>query len=296
MPISFRSFIPRRRTAFRQQVITDGNTKTLFNNENQGTYTLYFKDKICPSYAAPFCVLGKGAINNRLSELFMSRLGEMGIETHFIRRLNMSEQLVRAAEPLSVRLTVYNMAVDHLVDRLGLEDRHPFIRPLMEFSHRSRELNYPIISPYHIEAFNWASPDEIDDMISIAYRVNDFLNGHFFAMGFRLLSFHLEFGRIYSGEMMEETRIILIDEISPDTCSILDLASGERFDGRSQETVTKADLTERYQEVARRFGLLEEGGPLDLRESLVLEEDDFQKENLEKSEQDSDSSVHKENN
>lgn len=289
MAFNFRSFISRRRTSFRQQLITEGNTKNIFSNENQGTYTLYFKDRVSPPRGEGFCMLGKGAINNRLSELFMSRLTEMGIETHFIRRLNMSEQLIRAADPLPVRLTVYNMAIDQLANRLGLEDRYPFVRPLVEFTHRSRDLHYPVISPYHVEAFNWASPDEIDDMITIAHRVNDFLNGHFFATGFRLLSFHLEFGRVYHNEM-EETRLVLIDEISPDTCSILDLASGDRFDGRSLETIDKAELQDRYQEVARRFGLLEAGGPLDLRTNLVSDNDDAHP-----SEKDSDPTTSKEN-
>lgn len=274
MAISFRSLLSRHAASSRRRLVKDGTTKTLFENTDPGSYTLYFKDQISPAFRPAFNVLGKGAINNRLSELFMSRLNEMGIETHFIRRLNMSEQLVRSAEALPFRITVYNMAVDTLIDRLGLDETHMFPRPLIEFSQRSKNLNYPIVAAQHIESFEWAHPDEIDDIITIALRTNDFLNGHFFALGFRLLSFHLEFGRVYEGEMLEDSRLILIDEISPDNCAILDLQTGERFDGLHQDTLDKDDLSQRYQEVARRFGILEEGGPLDLRESIVIETKD----------------------
>lgn len=274
MAISFRTLLSRQPASSRRRLIKDGTTKSLFENTDVGTYTLYFKDQLAPTSHPAINVLGKGAINNRLSELFMSRLSEMGVENHFIRRLNMSEQLVRAAEPLPFRVTVYNMATDSLVDRLGLDETQMFLRPLIEFSYRSRDLHYPVVASQHIESLDWAHLDEIEDMTTIALRVNDFLNGHFFALGFRLLSFHLEFGRVYEGEMLEDTRLILIDEISPDTCAILDLETGGRFDGLNQATLEVGDLSQRYQEVARRFGILEEGGPLDLRESIVIETKD----------------------
>lgn len=252
----------------RRQVIT-GQTKTLYDGAEAGTYVLQFKDQIVTSENTALEVQGKGALNNRLSELFLSRLNEMGIETHFIKRLNMSEQLVKSAEIIPLRLTVHNIAVDRLAERLGLEDPYLLVQPIFEFSFKSRKLGYPIVSEDHIEVLEWATADEIEDMKHLAQRVNDFLNGHFYAVGLRLLNFSLEFGRVY--DFYDDAQLLIVDEISPDTCSILDLKTGERLDGVvcQEDQEEGRSLSEKYQEVARRFGLLEEGGPLDLRDPVV---------------------------
>ena len=270
MAISFRSLIYRNSVSKQRRQVITGNSKTLFEGTEAGTYVLQFKDQICPLFRPAYELTGKGAINNRLSELFLSRLNEMGIETHFIKRLNMSEQLVKSAEAIPLRLTVHNAAVDQLAQRLGLEEPHILAMPIMELSLKSRELNYPVISDQHIEAFQWAQTDEVEDMMVIAQRVNDFLSGQFYALGLRLLSFSLEFGRVYQGDFYDETRLVIIDEISPDTCAILDLKSGERLDGLCKENHEAQVIAECYQEVAKRFGILEEGGPIDLRDPIIF--------------------------
>lgn len=270
MAISFRSLIYRNSVSKQRRQVITGNSKILFEGTEAGTYVLQFKDQICPLFRPAYELTGKGAINNRLSELFLSRLNEMGIETHFIKRLNMSEQLVKSAEAIPLRLTVHNAAVDQIAQRLGLEEPHILTLPIMELSLKSRELNYPVISDQHIEAFQWAQTDEVEDMMVIAQRVNDFLSGQFYALGLRLLSFSLEFGRVYQGDFYDETRLVIIDEISPDTCAILDLNSGERLDGLCKENHEAQVIAECYQEVAKRFGILEEGGPIDLRDPIIF--------------------------
>ena len=270
MAISFRSFIYRNSVSKQRRQVITGNSKTLFEGTEAGTYVLQFKDQICPLFRPAYDISGKGSITNRLSELFMSRLNEMGIETHFIKRLNMSEQLVKAAEPIPLRLTVHNAAVDEFSERLGLEVPHLLTRPVIEFSFKSRDLKYPVISEQHIESFQWANPDEVEYMMIVAQRVNDFLNGQFYALGLRLLSFSLEFGRLYQGEFFDDSQIVIIDEISPDTCTILDLNSGERLDGLCKENHENETIAKQYQEVARRFGILEGGGPVDLREPIIF--------------------------
>lgn len=270
MAISFRSLIYRNSVSKQRRQVITGNSKTLFEGTEAGTYVLQFKDQICPLFRPAYELTGKGAINNRLSELFLSRLNEMGIETHFIKRLNMSEQLVKSAEAIPLRLTVHNAAVDQLAQRLGLEEPHILTMPIMELSLKSRELNYPVISDQHIETFQWAQSDEVEDMMVIAQRVNDFLSGQFYALGLRLLSFSLEFGRVYQGDFYDETRLVIIDEISPDTCAILDLKSGERLDGLCKENHEAQIIAECYQEIAKRFGILEEGGPIDLRDPIIF--------------------------
>lgn len=270
MAISFRSLIYRSSVSKQRRQVITGNSKILFEGTEAGTYVLQFKDQMCPLFLPAYELSGKGSIANRLSELFMSRLNEIGIETHFIKRLNMSEQLVKTAEPIPLRVTIHNIAVDQFAQRLGIEDPHSLMRPVVELSFKSRDLNYPVVSEQHIESLQWARPDEVEDMILIAQRVNDFLNGQFYALGLRLLNFSLEFGRVYEGEFFDDSQIVIIDEISPDTCAILDLNSGERLDGLCKGNHEKGIIAKCYQEVARRFGILEEGGPIDLREPIVF--------------------------
>jgi phosphoribosylaminoimidazole-succinocarboxamide synthase len=273
MAIGFRSLLSRSTLSSRRRKVISGTSKTLFEGMEAGTYVLQFRDQICPLFRPAYDLFGKGAINNRLSELFLSRLNEIGVSTHFIKRLNMSEQLVRATETLPFRVTVHNVAVDHLVERLGLEEHHVFSQPIIEFSHRSRDLSYPVVSDQHIVALQWAHADEVDDIMTIAQRVNDFLNGQFFALGLRLLNFTLEFGRSYEEDLYGDSPLMIIDEISPDTCAILDLRTGERLDGLCQSNHDRENLIGFYQEVARRFGILEDGGAIDLREPFIIIEE-----------------------
>lgn len=125
-----------------------------------------------------------------------------------------------------------------------------------------------IVSEQHITTLDWASEGEVDDMLAVSKRVNDFLCGQFLALGIRLISFTLEFGRVYFSEIEEDTQVLLIDEISPDTCRLWDIKTGEKLDKeRFLENLGQAEQA--YQEIARRLGILENGGPPDLRDPLV---------------------------
>jgi phosphoribosylaminoimidazole-succinocarboxamide synthase len=267
MAISFRSLLSRGTSPRRRQVI-EGGRKVLFDATESGSYAMQFRDTLSPLGQAAFDVPGKGTLNNRLSELFMTRLNDMGLDTHFIRRLNMSEQLIRMADPYPFRITVHTLASDDFARRLGFKERDLLGKPVVELSYKSRELAYPIIAPEHADALGWARVDEIEEMMLIARRVNDVLSGQFFAVGVRLMSLTLEFGRIYQGDYFEESRILIIDEITPDTCALLDLQTGSRLDGQSIQGISPQDLADRYQELARRFRILGELGPLDLQENL----------------------------
>ncbi|WP_051908574.1 phosphoribosylaminoimidazolesuccinocarboxamide synthase [Candidatus Odyssella acanthamoebae] len=267
MAISFSSLLNFGSSPKRRQV-NEGTHKTLFDGSESGAYTMQFRDTLSPLDNEFFEVAGKGAINNRLSELFMTRLNDMGLETHFIRRLNMSEQLIRMADPYNFRVTVHNVAADEFAERLGFGEHEILSKPVVELSHKSRELEYPVIAPEHVDALDWAGADEVEDIMLIARRVNDFLSGQFFAVGMRLLNVTLEFGRIYQGDYFEESRVLIIDEITPDTCSILDLQTGTRLDGRALGDTSPQELALRYQEVARRFRILGDTGPLELNENF----------------------------
>lgn len=238
---------PRRRQLF------EGARKILYDGPELGTHVLYFKDDVCVE-GDTVTINGKGILNNRISELLMTRLNDIGIETHFIRNLNMREQLIQPAENLPFSVTIHNIASGHFARRLGLEDGMPLLKPIPEFSLRSEELGYPIVALEHLTTLGWSRLDEIDDILLISQRINDFLNGQFFALNIRLISFTLEFGRLYTPDLME-SRVILVDEISPDTCHLLDLTTGERLDRQGLKD-NPQQAQNLYQKIAHRLGIL----------------------------------------
>jgi phosphoribosylaminoimidazole-succinocarboxamide synthase len=246
----------------RRRQIYEGKAKVLFEGPEPGTLVQYFKDD-----ASAFnnkkrgTITGKGVLNNRISEYLMSRLAEIGIPTHFVRRLNMREQLVKEVEIIPIEVVVRNIAAGSFTSRFAVAEGTPLPRSIVEYYYKSDELGDPLISEEHITAFGWASPQELDEMLSMALRINDFLSGLFLALGIRLVDFKIEFGRLYEGDDM---RVVLADEISPDNCRLWDIKTNEKLDkDRFRRDLGRVE--EGYQEVARRLGILPESGPRDLQ-------------------------------
>jgi phosphoribosylaminoimidazole-succinocarboxamide synthase len=197
---------------------------------------------------------GKGVLNNRISEHIFSNLNDIGVPTHFIRRLNMREQLIREVEIIPLEVVVRNIAAGSLSERLGLEEGTQLPRSIIEFYYKNDALKNPMVSEEHITAFGWATPQEIDDIMALAIRVNDFLSGLFLGAGIRLVDFKMETGRLWEGEMM---RIVVADEISPDCCRLWDVRSKDKLD-KDRFRRDMGGLIEAYSEVARRLGILGE--------------------------------------
>jgi len=193
-------------------------------------------------------------LNNRISEHIYTLLGTIGIPTHFIRRLNMREQLIRQVEIVPIEVVVRNVAAGTLSTRLGIEEGTPLPRTIIEYYYKDDALGDPMIADEHIACFGWASQDEMNDIAGMGIRVNDFLSGMFAAIGIRLIDFKLEFGRVWDGEY---ARVILADEISPDGCRLWDIKSGQKLD-KDRFRQDLGGVEEAYQEVARRLGLLRE--------------------------------------
>jgi len=246
----------------RRRQIYEGTAKVLFEGPEPGTLVQYFKDD-----ASAFknqkrgTITGKGVLNNRISEYLMTKLNELGVQTHFVRRLNMREQLVRELEIIPLQLVVRNIAAGTLSSRLGIAEGTPLPRSIVEYYYKSEPLGDPLVSEEHITAFGWASTQDLDDMMAMSLRVNDFLSGLFLGVGIRLIDFKLEFGRLWTNEDM---RIIIADEISPDTCRLWDLRTNDKMD-KDRFRLDLGRVEEAYQEVARRLGILPEGGPTDLK-------------------------------
>jgi phosphoribosylaminoimidazole-succinocarboxamide synthase len=182
------------------------------------------------------------------------KLGEIGVPTHFVRRLNMREQLIREVEIIPLEVVVRNVAAGSLATRLGIEEGKQLPRSLIEFYYKNDELGDPMVAEEHITAFAWATPPEIDEMMQLALRINDFLVGLFLGIGIRLIDFKIEFGRQWENEQM---RVVLADEISPDCCRLWDVVTSDKLD-KDRFRRDMGGVLEAYQEVARRLGVLTE--------------------------------------
>ena len=237
----------------RRKKVYEGKAKILYEGPEPGTLVQYFKDDATAFNAEKRATVeGKGVLNNRLSEFFMTGLNAVGVPTHFIRRLNMREQLIRAVEIIPLEVVVRNVAAGSISKRLGIEEGTPLQRPIVEFYYKDDALGDPMVSEEHIIAFGWASQQDMDDMISLALRVNDFLSGLMLGVGIKLVDFKIEIGRIWDNDYM---RLIIADEISPDSCRLWDMETGQKLD----KDVFRRDLgnlADAYTEVARRLGVM----------------------------------------
>ena len=244
----------------RRRQIYEGKAKVLFEGPEPGTLVQYFKDDASAfNNSKRGTITGKGVLNNRISEFLMLRLAEIGIPTHFVRRLNMREQLVREVEIVPIAVVVRNLAAGSLTTRLGLAEGTLLPRSIIEYYLKKDELGDPLVTEEHITAFGWATAHDLDEMVQIALRVNDFLTGLFLGIRLRLVDFKLEFGRLYTDDAM---RIVVADEISPDNCRLWDIRTNEKMD-KDRFRQDLGQVEEAYQEVARRLGVLPEAGTAD---------------------------------
>ncbi len=239
----------------RRKKIYEGQGKILYEGPEPGTLIQYFKDDTSDAGHPKKAVLeGKGVINNRISEYFMTRLNTIGVQNHFIRRLNLREQLIRELEIIPLQVVVRNVAAGSLSQRFGLPEGQALPRSIIEFYLRDPNLGNPIVTEEHITAFNWASTQELDDMMALALRINDFLSGTFGAVGITLVDFRVEFGRLWENDF---SRVLLADEISPDTCRLWDAHTQEKLD-KDRFRRDLGEVIESYAEVARRLGIMKE--------------------------------------
>jgi phosphoribosylaminoimidazole-succinocarboxamide synthase len=250
----------------RRKKIYEGKAKTLYEGPEPGTIIQYFKDDATAFNAEKKATIeGKGVLNNMLSEYFMTGLNAVGVPTHFIRRVNMREQLVRACEIVPLEVIVRNYAAGSLSTRLGIEEGTQLPRPIVEYCLKDDKLGDPLVTEEHIAAFGWATSQDMDDILSLALRVNDFMSGVMFGVGIRLVDFKIEVGRVFDGDFQ---RLIVADEISPDSCRLWDIETGQKLD----KDVFRRDLgslTDAYTEVATRLGVMPKSNAPVTRPTLI---------------------------
>ncbi|MCK5374397.1 MAG: phosphoribosylaminoimidazolesuccinocarboxamide synthase [Alphaproteobacteria bacterium] len=240
----------------RRKKLYDGKAKTLYEGPESGTIIQYFKDDATAGNGKKHDIIpGKGVLNNRISSHLMTRLESIGIPTHFIRSINMREQLVHSVEIIPLEVVVRNIAAGSLCERLGLEEGEILSKPLVEFYYKKDELNDPLVSEDHVITMGWADPYELEEMVAMAWRVNDYLCGLFAGIGIKLVDFKLEFGRIWGAQ--GELYIVLADEISPDNCRLWDAKTNEKMD-KDRFRHDLGDLIEGYEVIAKKLGLIPE--------------------------------------
>ena len=252
----------------RRRRIYEGKAKVLYEGPEPGTLVQHFKDDATAfNNQKKGIITGKGVLNNRISEYLMKSLAEIGVPTHFVRRLNMREQLVRAVEIIPIEVIVRNVAAGSISKRLGIEEGTPLPRSIVEYCLKNDELGDPMVCEEHITAFGWAATQDLDDMMQMSLRINDFLSGLFLGVGLKLVDFKLEFGRLWEDE---EMRIVLADEISPDSCRLWDVETKEKLD-KDRFRRDLGSVEQAYQEVARRLGVLPEAGPVDFKGPKLMQ-------------------------
>ena len=233
----------------------EGKAKILYASPEKGTAIQHFKDHATAFNNQKKTIIeGKGILNNRISEHILSSLNQIGIETHLIKRINMREQLIKLVEIIPIEFVIRNIATGSLTKRLGIVEGTVLDKPLIEFCYKSDELNDPLVASEHICTFGWANKIEIDLINDQCLRINDFLQGMFKGVGIKLVDFKLEFGRLNNNG---KKKIILADEISPDTCRLWDATSDKKLD-KDRFRKDLGNILEAYQEVARRLNILHE--------------------------------------
>ncbi|MCO6382321.1 MAG: phosphoribosylaminoimidazolesuccinocarboxamide synthase [Vannielia sp.] len=251
----------------RRKLVYEGKAKILYEGPEPGTLVQYFKDDATAFNAEKKATIdGKGVLNNRLSEFFMVGLNNIGVPTHFLKRLNMREQLIRSVEIVPLEVIVRNFAAGSMSKRLGLEEGTQLPRPIIEFSYKDDKLGDPLVPEEYIIAFGWATQQDLDDIVALALRVNDYLSGVMYGVGIKLIDFKIEVGRIWENDFM---RLIVADEISPDSCRLWDIETGQKLD----KDVFRRDLgnlTDAYTEVARRLGVLPTNGPAPMGKPTLI--------------------------
>ncbi|EIJ79819.1 phosphoribosylaminoimidazole-succinocarboxamide synthase [Bacillus methanolicus PB1] len=232
----------------KRALLYEGKAKKVYLTEDDNVVWIEYKDSATAFNGEKKAeITGKGRLNNEITSLLFSKLHDEGIETHFIKRLSETEQLVKKVAIIPLETVVRNVAAGSFSKRLGIAEGTPFSKPIVEFYLKNDELGDPLITDAHVLELKLATEEELKELKKKALKVNDILIGFFKEIGIRLVDFKLEFGKDADG------CILLADEISPDTCRLWDLKTNEKLD----KDVFRRDLgnlTEAYEKILARLG------------------------------------------
>ena len=225
----------------------EGKAKKVYATADENLYIVSYKDDATAfNGLKKGTIAGKGAINNRMSNMLMQLLEKRGVPTHFVRELGDRETLVRKVSIVPLEVIIRNISAGSFAGRYGVEEGIVFDEPTIEFSYKNDDLGDPLLNRWHALALKLATAEEIDRIEGYAFRVNQVLKEYFLKLGITLVDFKLEFGRLGDGS------IVLADEISPDTCRFWDVHTGEKLD-KDRFRRDLGGVEEAYNEVMRRL-------------------------------------------
>lgn len=226
--------------------IYEGEAKQVFATDDPELIIIHYTDE-ASAYKGFMkgMIPGKGIVNNLVSSRAFKMLEENGVRTHFVRQLSERDSVIRRVEIIPVNIVVRNIAAGSLLQRLGLTEGTRLSRPIIEYCYKSNRLGDPMINRDHVNALGFATDEEMDFIEQAARRINELLKRYFEAIGVSLIDFRLEFGRLGDA-------IVLADEISPDTCRLWDIRTGEKLD-KDRFRRDLGDVESAYQEILRRL-------------------------------------------
>lgn len=230
--------------------IYEGKAKLLYATENSDQLIQYFKDDATAFNAQKKAVIeGKGTLNNIISEHIMLELTKLGIPTHFVKRLNEREQLVKKVKIIPLEVIIRNIAAGSMAKRLGMEEGLQLPSPVFEICYKDDALGDPLINDDHaIAVLQVVTQNQLNEIKNYALKINQFLQKTFADIGIKLVDFKIEFGFDSAG------KIILADEISPDGCRLWDASTAEKLD-KDRFRRDLGGLVEAYRDVALRLGI-----------------------------------------
>lgn len=232
----------------KRDVLNAGKAKSIYSTDDPDKLIMYFRDDTSAFDGEKIEKLAhKGAVNNQFNAFIMQKLEKAGIKTHFEKLVSEHESLVKKMDMLPIECVVRNIAAGSICKRLGVKEGMDLPTPTFEFFLKNDSLHDPMINEYHIRAFGWAKPDEVEEMIDLTFRVNDILKSLFLEGDMILVDFKLEFGR-YDGQLL------LGDEFTPDGCRLWDVNTREKLD-KDRFRRGMGGVVEAYEEVARRLGM-----------------------------------------
>ncbi|HML67927.1 MAG TPA: phosphoribosylaminoimidazolesuccinocarboxamide synthase [Clostridia bacterium] len=230
----------------KQQQIYEGKAKKVYATDDPKIVIVDYKDDATAfNGLKKGTIAGKGVVNNKVSNHFFRLLEKQGIPTHYIEQLSDRETAVRRVEILPVEVIVRNRAAGSFSKRMGVAEGTALACPILEYSYKNDELGDPFINSYYIRALNIATDEEMEQVKTFSFQINDILKSYLDELGIELIDFKLEFGRF-------DGKVILADEISPDTCRFWDKATGKKLD-KDRFRRDLGDVEEAYHEIIRRL-------------------------------------------
>lgn len=232
----------------KKELLYEGKAKKVYTTENPDVLIVDYKDDATAfNGVKKGTIVGKGVVNNRMTNHIFKMLEEKGIPTHFIEELSDRETAVKKVEIVPLEVIVRNVAAGSFSKKLGIEEGFRLLSPTLEFSYKNDELGDPMINDYYAVAIGAATREEIDKITELVFKINEILVDYFKSIKVDLIDFKIEFGR-YKGQ------IILADEISPDTCRFWDSETHEKLD-KDRFRRDLGHVEEAYEEIYRRIGL-----------------------------------------